>query len=141
MCQPTCHAAARISYKKITLVCYLFPVNQENPKDHKGHIPYGWIVGGLGIGLALVVLSIVVCVSLRSSNCFTEARRSDTKDPDSKVSHKFHILQKRSFCCASGRYICCQPRDEKQTNGESSNHQVTIPKGIVSNLLIRLNCI
>jgi hypothetical protein len=104
-------------------------------------MPYGWIVGGLGIGLALVVLSIVVCVSLRSSNCFTEARRSDTKDPDSKVSHKFHILGKSNFCCASGSYICCQSRDEKQTNGESSNNQITIPKGIVSKLLIILHIV
>lgn len=94
-------------------------------------MPYGWIVGGVGIGLALIVLCIVVCVSLRLSKCFTEAKRSNTKDRDAKVSHKFHILQKPSFCCASGRYVCYKSQDVKQTNGESSNRQTATPKGIL----------
>lgn len=112
-------------------MCYLFAVHQEN---HKAHIPYGWIIGGLGIGLALIILSIVVYLSLRSSKCFSEARSSHTKDSDGKVSHKFQILRKPSFCCGSGRYVCCKSGDWKQTNGEPSNHQTTIPKGIISKL-------
>ncbi|KAF5466758.1 hypothetical protein F2P56_016658, partial [Juglans regia] len=102
-----------------------FSGNQQN---HKDHMPYGWIVRGVGIGLALIVLSIVVCVSLRLLKCFTEAERSHTNDCDDEVSHKFHILRKPSFCCASGRYVCYKSRDVKQTNGESSNRQTTTPK-------------
>ncbi|GMY34370.1 lysM domain receptor-like kinase 3 [Fagus crenata] len=102
-------------------------VNQEN---HKAHMPYGWIIGGIGIVLALIVLSVVVFVSLRSSNFFSEARNSHTKDSDGKDSHKFQILRKPSFCCGSGRYVCCKPGDWKQPNGEPSNHQNTIPKAL-----------
>ncbi|KAG6665210.1 lysM domain receptor-like kinase 3 isoform X1 [Carya illinoinensis] len=105
-----------------------FTGNQEN---RKAHLPYKWIFGGSLIGLALIILlSILVCVSLRSSNCFTEAQRSRTKDHDEKVSHKFQILRRPSFCCASGRYVCCKSQDLKQTNGESSNHQITVPKAL-----------
>ncbi|KAG7992342.1 hypothetical protein I3843_02G123500 [Carya illinoinensis] len=105
-----------------------FTGNQEN---RKAHLPYKWIFGGSLIGLALIILlSILVCVSLRSSNCFTEAQRSHTKDHDEKVSHKFQILRRPSFCCASGRYVCCKSQDLKQTNGESSNHQITVPKAL-----------
>nr|KJB18580.1 hypothetical protein B456_003G061600 [Gossypium raimondii] len=84
----------------------------------KAHVPYGWIIGGLGVGLALIILSIVVCVSLRSSSCFVEARGSHAKDHDDKSSHKFHILRKPSFCCGSGRYICGKSENWTQTNGE-----------------------
>ncbi|KAM3699645.1 hypothetical protein ACJW30_05G042500 [Castanea mollissima] len=102
-------------------------VHQEN---HKAHIPYGWIIGGLGIGLALIIISVVVFLSLRSSKCFSEGQSSHTKDSEGKVSHKFQILRKPSFCCGSGRYVCCKSGDWKQTNGEPSNHQTPIPKAL-----------
>ncbi|XP_015902419.3 lysM domain receptor-like kinase 3 [Ziziphus jujuba] len=98
--------------------------------NHKAHVPYIWIVGSMGIVLALIVLSIVVYVTLRSSNCFTEAQRSHSKDSGGKISHKFHILRKPSFCCGSGRYVCCKSGDLKQSNGESSSQQITIPKAL-----------
>ncbi|KAH1114048.1 hypothetical protein J1N35_007426 [Gossypium stocksii] len=101
----------------------------------KAHVPYGWIIGGLGVGLALIILSIVVCVSLRSSSCFVEARGSHAKDHDDKSSHKFHILRKPSFCCGSGRYICGKSENWAQTNGEPSNHQITIPNALGTDVL------
>ncbi|XVF74501.1 hypothetical protein PTKIN_Ptkin13bG0115400 [Pterospermum kingtungense] len=101
--------------------------------NRKAHVPYGWIIGGLGVGLALIVLSIVVCVSLRSSSCF-ETRRSLAKDPDGKSSHKFHILRKPSFCCGSRRYICGKSEDWNQNNGEP-NLQITIPKALRTDVL------
>ncbi|XP_012470141.1 lysM domain receptor-like kinase 3 [Gossypium raimondii] len=101
----------------------------------KAHVPYGWIIGGLGVGLALIILSIVVCVSLRSSSCFVEARGSHAKDHDDKSSHKFHILRKPSFCCGSGRYICGKSENWTQTNGEPSNHQITIPNALGTDVL------
>ncbi|KAI4355579.1 hypothetical protein L6164_004338 [Bauhinia variegata] len=102
-----------------------FSANQSN---HKAHVPYRWIIGGLAVGLTLIILSIILYVSLRSSNRFAKARRSHAKDADSKVSHNFHILRNPSFCCGSGRYICGKPVEQKKTDGESSNHQITIPK-------------
>ncbi|XP_059640813.1 lysM domain receptor-like kinase 3 isoform X1 [Cornus florida] len=95
---------------------------------HKAHVPYGWIIGSLGICLAIVVVIVLVFVSLRSSSCFAETQGIHTKDPDAKISHKFHILQTTNFCCASGRDICCNSGDGKQTNGESSDRQINIPK-------------
>lgn len=113
-------------YVTIWLVCYTFAAI---PVKHKAHVSYGWIIGGVGIGLALIVLCIVVCVSLKSSCCSSEARGSCTKSPDGKISHRFQILRKPSFCCASERSVCCKSGDWKQTNGESSSHHITIPKG------------
>ncbi|TYI89555.1 hypothetical protein E1A91_D03G064300v1 [Gossypium mustelinum] len=101
----------------------------------KAHVPYGWIIGGLGVGLALIILSIVVCVSLGSSSCFVEARGSHAKDHDDKSSHKFLILRKPSFCCGSGRYICGKSENWTQTNGEPSNHQITIPNALGTDVL------
>ncbi|KAJ6715289.1 CHITIN ELICITOR RECEPTOR KINASE 1-RELATED [Salix viminalis] len=102
------------------------------PTIHKAHVPYGWIIGGLGIGLVLIVLCIIICVSLKSSSCFSESQGSHAEPPDAKISQKFHILRKQSFCCTSGRSICCKSVDWKQTNGESSSHQITIPKGLAT---------
>ncbi|KAJ0075551.1 hypothetical protein Patl1_33971 [Pistacia atlantica] len=99
--------------------------------DHKDHVPYGWIVGGLGAGLALIVLSIVGCICLRSSSCcFTEGQGNSAKDRSGKSSHKFHILRKPSFCCASGRYVGSKSGDNKQTTAEASHPPVTIPKAL-----------
>ncbi|CAK7356769.1 unnamed protein product [Dovyalis caffra] len=100
------------------------------PAIHKAHVPYGWIIGGLGIGLALIILCIIICVSLRSSSCFSEFQGSHVKSPDGKIPHKFHILRNPSFFCTSGRSICCKSGDWNQTNGEPSSHQITIPKGL-----------
>ncbi|KAE8657514.1 LysM domain receptor-like kinase 3 [Hibiscus syriacus] len=105
---------------------------QVNPK---GHVPYGLIIGGLSVGLALIILSIVVCVSLRSSSCFGEAPGVHAKDCDAKSSHKFHILRKPSFCCGSGRYVGGKSENWNQTKGESNNHQITIPKALVTDVL------
>ncbi|CAK9153487.1 unnamed protein product, partial [Ilex paraguariensis] len=102
-------------------------VNQVN---HKAHVPYRWIFGGLGVGLALIIIVVLIFVSLRSSTHFTEALGGHGKDSDDKSSQKFHILRNTSFCCASGRYICCKSGDWKQSNGESSDRQINIPKVI-----------
>ncbi|XP_011008103.1 PREDICTED: lysM domain receptor-like kinase 3 [Populus euphratica] len=104
------------------------------PTIHKAPVPYGWIIGSLGIGLALIVLCIIICVSLKSSSCFTESRGSHAKPPDGKISQNFHILRKQSFFCTSGRSICCKSVDWKQTNGESSSHQITVPKGLATDV-------
>lgn len=98
-------------------------------------MPYGWIIGSLGVGLALIIVVVLLFVSLRSSRCFIEGLGSHAIDHDEKISHKFHILGNKSFCCGSGSYICCKPGNIKQSNGESSDRKINIPKGLVSNLL------
>ncbi|KAF5932010.1 hypothetical protein HYC85_028181 [Camellia sinensis] len=106
-------------------------VNQEN---HNAHMPYVWIVGSLGVALVLLILVVVIFVSLRSSGCFSETEGSGEKNLDGKISHKFHNLRNTSFCCASGRYICCKSGDWKRTSGESSDHQKNISKAIGADL-------
>ncbi|PSS07394.1 LysM domain receptor-like kinase [Actinidia chinensis var. chinensis] len=99
-------------------------------ENHKAHVPYGWIFGSLGFGLALIILLAVIFISLRSSCSVAETRQSSGQDLDEKIPHKFQILRNTSFCCASGRNICCKSGDWKQTNGESSDRQINIPKAI-----------
>ncbi|KOM27397.1 hypothetical protein LR48_Vigan406s020700 [Vigna angularis] len=96
--------------------------------DHKARVPYVWIIGGLGVGLILIVLTVILCVCMRSSNCFADDARTNEKDAEGKISHKFHILRNPSFFCGSGRYICGKHVEQKQTDAESSNHTITIPK-------------
>ncbi|KAF8400946.1 hypothetical protein HHK36_014249 [Tetracentron sinense] len=97
----------------------------ENSVNHKTHVPYGWIIGSLVIGLTLILVAVLICVSLRSSICCDEVSGSRAKDPDEKISHEFHILQS----CTSGRYSCCKSGNWEPTKRELSNHQISIPKG------------
>ncbi|XP_023524889.1 lysM domain receptor-like kinase 3 [Cucurbita pepo subsp. pepo] len=106
----------------------------DNAENSKRHPPYIWIVGSLGIILVLILLGIGGYACCRWSKCFSRLRSSHSKDPGAKVSHKFHILGKSSFCCASGRYICCSSADWKQPSMESSDNQSAIPKAIESNV-------
>ncbi|KAL1210948.1 LysM domain receptor-like kinase 3 [Cardamine amara subsp. amara] len=98
--------------------------DQVNHTAKSSHVPYIWIVGGLGVVLALLVLCILVCICLRSSSC-------SSSDEDGN-GHNFQILRKSGFFCGSGRYNCCRSGDFRQTNGEtqSHHHQVAIPKAL-----------
>ncbi|KAK2971125.1 hypothetical protein RJ640_008549 [Escallonia rubra] len=87
--------------------------------NHKGHIPYQWIIGSIGVVLALIVVVVLIFVFLRSSSA---------KDPDEKTSPKFQVLGTSSFCCASWRYSCYKSGDWRQANGESSDRHIDIPK-------------
>lgn len=94
-----------------------FPVVGEH--HHKASVPYGWIMGSLGVGLAVIAVVVLLFVSL-----------CHAKDQDEKSSHKFQILRNRSFCCGSGRYLCCKPGDIRHSQGESSDRKINIPKVI-----------
>ncbi|CAF1712361.1 lysM domain receptor-like kinase 3 isoform X1 [Brassica napus] len=99
--------------------------DQVNHTSKGGHVPYIWIVGGLTVVLALLVMCILVCICLRSSSC-----RSSDEDGN---EHNFQILRKSSFFCGSSRYNCCGSGDCRPTNGEEtqSHHQaVAIPKAL-----------
>ncbi|CAA7049660.1 unnamed protein product [Microthlaspi erraticum] len=109
---------------------YVFPVNGEadqvNHSGKGGRVPYIWIVGGLGVVLALLVMCILVCICMRSSSC------SSSSDEDGGGGHNFQILRKSGFFCGSGRYNCCRSGDIRQTNGETQSHHqvVSIPKAL-----------
>ncbi|KAK7335908.1 hypothetical protein VNO80_28037 [Phaseolus coccineus] len=90
--------------------------------NHKDRVPHEWIVGGFGVGLALIILSIIVCVSLRSPNCLVEAR-NNAKNSAGKISNKFYVFGNPKLFCGCGK-----PVDQKQTDGETSNHQITVTK-------------
>ncbi|XP_019058593.1 PREDICTED: lysM domain receptor-like kinase 3 [Tarenaya hassleriana] len=106
-------------------------------KSHsaKDHVPYIWIVGGLGAVLALLVICILICVCMRTSSCFRDGHSNDEDDDNGrKVSHKFRILRKSGFFCGSGRYMCCRSADIRQTNGEPTSHQITVSTALAHDI-------
>ncbi|GAB4842305.1 LysM domain receptor-like kinase 3 [Ancistrocladus abbreviatus] len=106
----------------------------ETELNHKSRVPYGWILGSSGAALGFILVILLVCITLKSSVCCSKRRGSDGKDVDGRNTHKFQILQSASFCCASGRDICCSSSEWKQTNGETNDHQINIPKVIGSDV-------
>ncbi|URE12221.1 STYKc [Musa troglodytarum] len=88
--------------------------------------PYGWVFGSMGVSLVLIIVALFSFISFKSFNS-----RNETKDPDRPVSLKFHILRSTSFCCASGRYLCCKYGNLKSSTGDAGSHHVNIPKGMV----------
>jgi len=51
-----------------------------NQVDHKAHVPHGWIIRGLRVGLILIVLfTVTLCVCMRSSNCLADDTRNHEK--------------------------------------------------------------
>ncbi|XP_058074149.1 lysM domain receptor-like kinase 3 isoform X2 [Magnolia sinica] len=109
---------------------YNFSVNQNH---HSAHFPYGWILGSLGVGLVLILVALLVCISCKSLMCCTQESRE--KDPDRTSSHKFRILRRTSFCNGSGRYLCCKSVDWKPTTVDTGNHQMSIPKAMMTDVL------
>ncbi|XP_047342642.1 lysM domain receptor-like kinase 3 [Impatiens glandulifera] len=103
-------------------------VAEKQAKKSESHIPYGWILGCLGVGLAvIVVLALLLCICMRSSICFGEDRRNLSNSPNGNVSHKFHILLGTSFCCKSSVEV-------KQASGEPSNRHINVPKGVMNDV-------
>lgn len=108
------------------MFCGYGEADQVNHSGKGGRVPYIWIVGGLGVVLALLVMCILVCICMRSSSC-------SSTDEDGGGGHNFQILRKSGFFCGSGRYNCCRSGDIRQTNGETQSHHqvVAIPKGLI----------
>ncbi|XP_043719762.1 lysM domain receptor-like kinase 3 [Telopea speciosissima] len=104
--------------------------SSANQANHTTHLSYGWIIGSLGVGLVVILAAILIYVAFKSSICCASTPQSHAKDPDGKTSHKFHILRRTSFCCASGRSLSCKSENWKPTNEESSDRQINIPKAV-----------
>ncbi|KAD6118668.1 hypothetical protein E3N88_09939 [Mikania micrantha] len=102
-------------------------VNQNN---HMTHVSYLWIIGSLGVGLALIIAGIVFFIYSRSSICFDDSPGIHAKDPKhEKVSCKFCVLRKTSFCFGSRRFRS-ESDNWRENIGESSDHHTDIPKVI-----------
>ncbi|KAL8226184.1 hypothetical protein R6Q57_018741 [Mikania cordata] len=98
--------------------------------NHMTHVPYLWIIGSLGVGLALIIAGIVFFIYSRSSICFDDSPGSHAKDPKhEKVSCKFCVLRKTSFCFGSRRFRS-ESDNWRENIGESSDHHTDIPKVI-----------
>ncbi|KAI4324765.1 hypothetical protein MLD38_030222 [Melastoma candidum] len=98
--------------------------------NQKARVSYGWILGSLGIGIALLVLGILLLISFRSSGCCADTLGNCGKNPNGKVPHNFQLLRNPSILCGSGRYMRCKAGDWRQTNREPSNNQINIPKAL-----------
>ncbi|XP_073008190.1 lysM domain receptor-like kinase 3 [Typha latifolia] len=94
--------------------------------------PYGWVIGSMGVALALIAVALLLFISLKFFNSHAQNSRSQRKDPDEPTSHKFHILKSRSFCYGSGRYFCCTIGNLKPSSGVAGNHHINNPKGMVA---------
>ncbi|KAJ8483956.1 hypothetical protein OPV22_016441 [Ensete ventricosum] len=88
--------------------------------------PYGWVFGSMGVSLVLIIVALFSFISFKSFNS-----RNETKDPDRPMSLKFHILRNTSFCCASGRFLCCKYGNLKSSTRDAGSHHVNIPKGMM----------
>lgn len=109
----------------------MFYIVEESSNNHKSDSKHWWIIGGLGVGFALIIAVVALFVCLRSSS---DGQRNHLKDPKhERVAHKFHILKTSSFWCGSGRH-CCKSNDWEQTIEESSDRHTNIPKGLDSGL-------
>ncbi|KAK9099214.1 hypothetical protein Syun_026259 [Stephania yunnanensis] len=100
---------------------------EGSKENHKDHLPYGWILGSIGAGFFLIICCVLVFAFSKFSFCCAHTRGNLEKDCDGKISHKFHILGRSSFCCASDKStVCSKTRDWRPNNGESSNRHISI---------------
>nr|GEW99550.1 LysM domain receptor-like kinase 3 isoform X2 [Tanacetum cinerariifolium] len=90
--------AFHLSFVGISLSCKFIEVEES---DHKSGVKHWWIVGGLGGGLAVILVVVAVFVCARLSIYYGDGRRTGLKDHED--GHKFHILRTSSFWCRSGR--------------------------------------
>ncbi|XP_074578093.1 lysM domain receptor-like kinase 3 [Curcuma longa] len=101
-----------------------------NSMHNSAGFPYGWVFGSMGASLLLVILVLFSFLSFKSFHS-----RSQTKDPERSVSHKFHILRNTSFCYSSGRFLCCNSGNTKASTGDAGSHHANIPKGMAGDAL------
>ncbi|XP_072969194.1 lysM domain receptor-like kinase 3 [Typha angustifolia] len=102
----------------------------ENTEHHAAKFPYGWVIVGMGIALALIILALLLFILFKFFSSHSSPPTNHGKDPGQPISHKFHILKSSSFCYAPGRYFCCKSENLKPSNGDVGNHHINVPKGM-----------
>uniref|UniRef100_A0A0E0DZ28 Protein kinase domain-containing protein n=1 Tax=Oryza meridionalis TaxID=40149 RepID=A0A0E0DZ28_9ORYZ len=106
-------------------------------EHHSTKFPYGWVIGSMGVALALIAIALLALVLCKLSQYNPQAPNNQGKSPDQSVSHKFQLLKSGSFCYGSGRYLCCQFGNVKQSRTDGGDHHMNIPKGVVVDVFDR----
>lgn len=106
-------------------------------EHHSTKFPYGWVIGSMGVALALIAIALLALVLCKLSQYNPQAPNNQGKSPDQSISHKFQLLKSGSFCYGSGRYLCCQFGNVKQSRTDGSDHHMNTPKGVVVDVFDR----
>ncbi|KAL6614545.1 hypothetical protein ACP70R_036815 [Stipagrostis hirtigluma subsp. patula] len=108
----------------------------EIPEHHSTKFPYGWVIGSMGVALALIAIALLALVLWKFFHYNLEDPNNQRKSPDQPMSHKFQLLKSGSFCYGSGRYLCCQFGNGKPTRPDGDHH-INVPKGVVVDVFDR----
>uniref|UniRef100_A0A0D3ETU6 Protein kinase domain-containing protein n=1 Tax=Oryza barthii TaxID=65489 RepID=A0A0D3ETU6_9ORYZ len=106
-------------------------------EHHSTKFPYGWVIGSMGVALALIAIALLALVLCKLSQYNPQAPNNQGKSPDQSISYKFQLLKSGSFCYGSGRYLCCQFGNVKQSRTDGSDHHMNTPKGVVVDVFDR----
>ncbi|KAF8696370.1 hypothetical protein HU200_037279 [Digitaria exilis] len=106
----------------------------ETPDHHSTKFPYGWVIGGMGVALALIAIALLALVLWKFFGHNLQDPNNQGKSPD---QHKFQLLKSGSFCYGSGRYLCCQFGNAKATRADGGDHHTSVPKGVAVDVFDR----
>ncbi|KAL5227505.1 hypothetical protein ABZP36_015770 [Zizania latifolia] len=109
----------------------------EVSEHHPTKFPYGWVIGSMGVALALIAIALLALVLYKFSQYNIQSPNNQRKSPDQPISHKFQLLKSGSFCYGSGRYLCCQFGNAKPLRTDGGDHHMNIPKGVVVDVFDR----
>ncbi|XP_062220709.1 lysM domain receptor-like kinase 3 [Phragmites australis] len=110
----------------------------EIPEHHSTKFPYGWVIGSMGVALALIAIALLTFVRWKFFKYnLQDPNNNQRKSPDQPMSHKFQLLKSGSFCYGSGRYLCCQFGNAKPTRADGGDHHINVPKGVVVDVFDR----
>ncbi|OEL20026.1 LysM domain receptor-like kinase 3 [Dichanthelium oligosanthes] len=97
----------------------------ETPNHHSTKFPYGWVIGSMGVALALIAVALLALFLWKFLGFNLQDPNNQGKSPD---HHKFQLLKSGSFCYGSGRYLCCQFGNAKPTRVDGGDHHTSVPK-------------
>ncbi|KAG2600558.1 lysM domain receptor-like kinase 3 [Panicum virgatum] len=106
----------------------------ETPDHHSTKFPYGWVIGSMGVALALIAVALLALALWKFFGHNLQDPNNQGKSPD---QHKFQLLKSGSFCYGSGRYLCCQFGNAKPTRADGGDHHTSVPKGVAADVFDR----
>jgi hypothetical protein len=115
-----------LRFKRYSDKLFLWHTTAELPEHHSTKSPYWWVIGSMGVALALIALSLLALVLWKFFRHNLEDPDNQRKSPD---SDKFQLLKSGSFCYGSGRYLCCQFGNARPTRVDGGDHHINVPKG------------
>ncbi|XP_066314961.1 lysM domain receptor-like kinase 3 [Miscanthus floridulus] len=106
----------------------------ETSDHHSTKFPYGWVIGSMGVALALIAIAVLALVLWKFFGYNPQDPNNQGKSPD---RHKFQLLKSGSFCYGSGRYLCCQFGNAKPPRADGGDHHINVPKGMAADVFDR----